>query len=58
MSIPLATLNAAPNRVLVSGGLDKIDAMVGAFKLLRPTVVITDEATAEALLARAPTTAG
>ena len=35
------------------GGLDKVDAIVGAFKLLRPTVVITDEITAEALLARA-----
>lgn len=52
MSIPLPTLQSAPSRILVSGGLDKLDALTGAFKLLRPTVVITDEATAEALLAR------
>jgi DNA-binding transcriptional regulator LsrR (DeoR family) len=52
MSIPLSTLRSAPSRVLVSGGLDKLEAMTGAFKLLRPTVVVTDEATAEALLAR------
>jgi DNA-binding transcriptional regulator LsrR (DeoR family) len=52
MSIPLPTLCSAPIRVLVSGGLDKLDALTGAFKLLRPTVVITDEATAAALLAR------
>ncbi len=52
MSIPLTTLRAVPSRVLVSGGLDKIEAMIGAFKLLRPTVVITDEITAQALLSR------
>jgi DNA-binding transcriptional regulator LsrR (DeoR family) len=53
MSIPLPTLKRAPVRVLISGGLDKVEALVGAFKLLRPTVVVTDEVTAEALLARA-----
>ena len=57
MSIPISSLRAAPSRVLVSGGLDKVEALVGAFALLRPTVVITDEATAEALLARAGETA-
>jgi DNA-binding transcriptional regulator LsrR (DeoR family) len=50
MSIPIKTIAAAPARVLVSGGLDKVEAMVGAIHLIRPTVVITDEATAEALL--------
>jgi DNA-binding transcriptional regulator LsrR (DeoR family) len=54
MSIPIPTLQAAPRRVLVSGGTDKVEALVGAFRLLRPTMVITDEATAQALLARAP----
>lgn len=53
MSIPIPTLAATPNRVLVSGGPDKIEPIVGAFKLIRPTVLITDEATAEALIARA-----
>ena len=50
MSISVETLLAAPVRVFVSGGADKIEAMTGAFKLLRPTVLITDEFTAKALL--------
>jgi DNA-binding transcriptional regulator LsrR (DeoR family) len=58
MSIPLPTLQSAPRRVLVSGGLDKVDAMIGAMRLLRPTAVITDEVTAEALLGRANDRAG
>jgi DNA-binding transcriptional regulator LsrR (DeoR family) len=53
MSIPLPALRRAPIRVLVSGGLDKVEALVGAFQVLRPTVLVTDEVTAEALLARA-----
>lgn len=53
MSIPIVTIAATPKRVLVAGGADKVDAIVGAFKLIRPTVLITDEATAEALVARA-----
>ena len=54
MSIPLATAAKAPIRVLISGGKQKVDALIGGFKLFRPTVVITDEATA-ALLLSAPT---
>lgn len=50
MSIPLASLRAAPVRILVAGGSEKLEAMIGAFRLLRPTVVITDEITANALL--------
>jgi DNA-binding transcriptional regulator LsrR (DeoR family) len=53
MSIPIPTIAAAPARVLISGGLSKLNAMAGAMKLIRPTVVITDEITAEALIARA-----
>jgi DNA-binding transcriptional regulator LsrR (DeoR family) len=53
MSIPIKTIAATPARLLVAGGLDKVDAMVGAFNLLRPTVVITDEISAAALLQRA-----
>ena len=52
MSIPIETLRTARSRILVCGGLDKLDAMVGAFQLLRPSVVITDEVSAEALLKR------
>ena len=55
MSIPLHTLRSVPSRVLVSGGADKTEALVGAFRLLRPTTLITDEITAEALLAYSPT---
>ena len=50
MSIPLASLHAAPVRILVAGGSEKLEAMIGAFHLLRPTVVITDEITAAGLL--------
>jgi DNA-binding transcriptional regulator LsrR (DeoR family) len=50
MSIPIETIASAPARVLVSGGLNKVEAMVGAFRLFRPTVLITDRITAEALL--------
>jgi DNA-binding transcriptional regulator LsrR (DeoR family) len=38
--------------VLVSGGADKVEPLIGALKLIRPTVLITDEATAKALIAR------
>jgi len=54
MSIPLETIGAAPIRILASGGREKINAILGALKLLRPTVLITDEATAAALIATAP----
>jgi len=58
MSIPVATIAAAPSRVLISGGANKLDAITGAIKLIKPTVLITDEATAEALIARAGSSAG
>jgi DNA-binding transcriptional regulator LsrR (DeoR family) len=51
MSVPIETLCATPTRVLVSGGEDKIDALIGAMELLRPTAFITDEGTAASLLA-------
>jgi DNA-binding transcriptional regulator LsrR (DeoR family) len=50
MSIPIETILKTPIRILAAGGLDKVEAMAGAFKLLHPTVVITDEAAADALL--------
>jgi DNA-binding transcriptional regulator LsrR (DeoR family) len=50
MSAPLAQLKQTPMRVLTSGGPDKIIAIKGAFPLLDPTVFITDEVTAAALL--------
>ncbi len=50
MAIPCDSILAAPVRVLTSGGPGKVDAMLGAIRLARPTVLITDEATAAALL--------
>jgi DNA-binding transcriptional regulator LsrR (DeoR family) len=58
MSIPLKTITATPTRLLVAGGVDKVETMLGAFKLLRPTVAITDEITARALLQRATSSRG
>jgi len=54
MSIPIETIARAPTRILAAGGLDKVEAMAGAFNLLRPTIVVTDEACAAALLGRRP----
>lgn len=51
MSAPIGTLSKAPERILASGGAAKVAAMKGAMALIRPTVLITDEVTAAALLA-------
>jgi DNA-binding transcriptional regulator LsrR (DeoR family) len=53
MSIPIETIAATPIRVLCSGGAEKIDAMIGAIALIKPTVLITDEVTAAALIRQA-----
>jgi DNA-binding transcriptional regulator LsrR (DeoR family) len=50
MSAPLETLSRAPERILASGGPDKIAALRGGIALMKPTVLITDEATAALLL--------
>lgn len=50
MSAPLQTLCRAPERILASGGADKVEAIRGAMPLIRPTTLITDEATASLLL--------
>lgn len=52
MSIPIETLQATPERILTSGGPGKTDAILGALRMLRPTVFITDEITAAAVLER------
>jgi len=51
MSVPVPHLAAAPRRILTSGGPDKVETLLGAIALIRPTVLITDELTAAALLA-------
>ncbi|MBW3096685.1 sugar-binding transcriptional regulator [Pseudohoeflea sp. DP4N28-3] len=50
MSVEIACLRKAPLRILTSGGAEKIQALRGAMQLLGPTVFITDEHTARALL--------
>lgn len=52
MSAPIEALCRTPQRILTSGGPDKIEALQGALTLLRPTVLITDEVTANTLLAQ------
>jgi DNA-binding transcriptional regulator LsrR (DeoR family) len=50
VSVPLDMVKAAPRRVLASGGADKLAAILGAMRLMKPTVFITGEATARAVL--------
>ena len=52
MSVALPQLLGTPHRILTSGGPEKVEALLGALRLLRPTVLITDEVTAARLLAR------
>jgi DNA-binding transcriptional regulator LsrR (DeoR family) len=49
MSVPMEAVRAAPIRVLAAGGAHKHAAIEGAIKLLRPTTLVTDEATARRL---------
>jgi DNA-binding transcriptional regulator LsrR (DeoR family) len=50
MSIPVETIRSIPQRILASGGAEKTAAILGAIRLARPTVFITDEMTAAELL--------
>ncbi len=50
MAMPLENIAATPDRVLTSGGAAKTDVLVAAIRLVRPTVLITDELTAAAAL--------
>lgn len=50
MSVPLANLRKTPERIVASGGTEKVAALRGAMALLQPTVLITDEITAATLL--------
>lgn len=53
MSVDVDRIRRAPLRILASGGADKADAMLGAMKLVQPTVLITDEQSARTLLRQA-----
>lgn len=51
MSVDIDRLRKAPLRILTSGGAEKTEALIGAMKLLEPTVLITDEESARRMLA-------
>ncbi|MBN9044321.1 MAG: sugar-binding transcriptional regulator [Rhizobiales bacterium] len=53
MSARIESLQNTRQRILTSGGREKIEALLGAMKLLRPTVFITDEESAAEMLRRA-----
>ncbi len=55
MSMPVEKLKKVPKRVMISGGMDKVDALLGAYKLVDFNVLITTESTAQALLDRSKT---
>ncbi len=50
MSVDIDRIRRAPLRILASGGQEKVAAMKAAMKLVMPTVLITDEFTARAML--------
>lgn len=51
MSVEIDQIRRAPLRMLTSGGIGKVDALLGAMRLVEPTVFITDEETARRMLA-------
>ncbi len=53
MALPMEGIAATPHRILTSGGPGKVEAIIGAIRLVRPTVLVTDEVTAAAMLAHA-----
>jgi len=52
MSADVRQILKTPVRLLSSGGQEKIAALYGAIKLIRPTIFITDEQSARSLLDR------
>lgn len=50
MSVEVDRLRKAPIRILTSGGEEKIEALLGAMTLIAPTILITDEASAQRML--------
>ncbi len=54
LSIPIESLRKASSCIVVGGGPDKVRAIVAGCKLLQPTALITDEATAKAIASFAP----
>ncbi|NIA68712.1 sugar-binding transcriptional regulator [Pelagibius litoralis] len=50
ISVSIDRLKRTPQRVLISGGPEKTAVLRGSIRLLEPTTLITDEATARSLL--------
>jgi DNA-binding transcriptional regulator LsrR (DeoR family) len=53
MAMPIDWLKRVPKRVLISGGIEKVEALLGALRLVNGNVLVTNEGTARALLATA-----
>ncbi len=50
MAIDIDRLRKVPLRILTSGGMGKVEALLGAMELVKPTVLITDEESARQML--------
>lgn len=50
MSVAVESLRRAKLRVITSGGPEKVEALIGAMRLIEPNVLVTDEVTARALI--------
>ncbi len=50
MSMPVDRLRGVPKRVIAAGGLEKVECILGAIKLVDCNVLITNEETAKALI--------
>ena len=50
ISIGINRLKNAKDRILISGGKEKVKVLLGCLRLVKPTVFITDEITAKAIL--------
>jgi deoxyribonucleoside regulator len=51
MSVQIERLKRVPKRVIISGGLEKVNALLGGIKLVNANVLITSEETARQLVA-------
>ncbi len=50
MTVPLKTILDTPKRIIASGGLRKAEALLGAIRMVSPTVLVTDEFAARRIL--------
>ena len=53
MSMPIENLKTVSKRVLISGGNDKVEALLGGIQLVNANVIITNESTARQLVEHA-----